>query len=150
MLVEYQVCAQSIGVVANPEAFWGLRPWFESRMDYYAFCAVDATPSDRPRSGVYFGSTGVISDCRIAVSTGNEGVCESVTRAVTRRRIGSLLDVKQRDALVDDSGEVAGGRVEFSVGDRVVVANRPLVGVAERGSRREEPFDGGDGRIEVR
>jgi hypothetical protein len=28
-----QIC-QSIGVAANPEAFWGLRPWFESRMDY--------------------------------------------------------------------------------------------------------------------
>ena len=26
---------QSIGVVANHEAFWGLRPWFESRMDYF-------------------------------------------------------------------------------------------------------------------
>ncbi len=29
-----RMSAQSIGVVANPVAFWGQRPWFESRMDY--------------------------------------------------------------------------------------------------------------------
>ena len=31
-----RLCAQSIGVVANPVAFWGQRPWFESRMDYFS------------------------------------------------------------------------------------------------------------------
>ncbi len=45
--VRWETC-QSIGVVANPVAFWGQRHWFESSMDYFS-PTLRLHPLPRPR-----------------------------------------------------------------------------------------------------